>query len=197
MEVVPSLTAAAAPAESESRRRARLAAVFNIISLAVSTASLTLQYTNTLHTHLLPHYNNKEILEQLHILSLPYVHASSSLPQVAALLNELPHASPQPRAYLLLSENEQRFERLIRFSLTEFLLLYSDLEACILQPYSIPEMNPAASRKRRLHPIDQFLLWLFHSDGNDPDLLGVLFSDASRSTVDRVADHITAAVNDA
>jgi hypothetical protein len=105
--------------------------------------------------------------------------------------------SPPPSAFLLLSRNHKRFERLTRFSVAEFITLYLELEPYIRRPYAIYSQTAQSHRKRRLHPVDQLLLWLWHSDGNDADVLGILFDDISRMTADRVADHVTSAVNDA
>ena len=156
---------------------------------------LALHACEAFHFNRLPHYDAKEIIEELGVLTLPYVCTSSTQPLLDAL-RELSLSQPSPHAFTLLRNNEERFVRLTRFSVLEFLLLYHELEAHILMPYSIPGRTPSATRSRLLHPIDQFLLWLFHGDGNDPDLLGVLFGDVSRSTVDRVADHVTRAVNE-
>jgi hypothetical protein len=47
---------------------------------------------------------------------------------------------------------------------------------------------------RKLHPIDELLLWLYHVDGNKHTVLCLLF-DIDRSSVIIITDHITRVMN--
>jgi hypothetical protein len=150
-----------------------------------------------LRAPLLPHYKKRYILDQLGILTLPYVPTTSAQQEVDAIIARLASERPKPSAFLRLQRKEKRFERCTRFSRAEFIFLYSELEAYIRRPYLSNELPIRRHRRRRLHPVDQFLLWIWHSDGNDPDIIGILFDDISRVTADRTADHVTQSVNDA
>lgn len=167
------------------------------IAHTVSTAIYALHHTSILHAPLLPHYRQKWIFDQLQVLTLPYVPSTSVQQEMDRFIQQLHSSTPSPSAFLLLSRNPSRFERLTRFSVVEFLTLYLELEPYIRRPYSIYSTPSHRSYTRSLHPLDQFLLWAWYVDGNDPDVLGIVFSDISRRTSDRVADHVTQAVNDA
>jgi hypothetical protein len=167
------------------------------IATSLSAVAYALHHTKVLRAPLLPHYKQRWILEQLGVLTLPYIPTTSAQDQIDSTVLRLHAAQPPPSAFLQLSHNPSRFERLTRFSVAEFITLYKELESFILRPYSFYSEPAQVSKRRRLHPIDQLLLWLWYGDGNDPDLLGVLFNDISRRSADRVADHVTEAVNDA
>jgi DDE superfamily endonuclease len=166
------------------------------IATSLSAAVRALHHTSILRAPLLPHYRHKYILEQIGVLTLPYVPSTAAQRQIDAKIASFRIELRPPSAFLLLSGNASRFERLTRFSVVEFLILYHELEANIRRPYLIYRQPAEGERTRRLHPVDQLLLWLWHSDGSDPDVLGILFNDISRNTADRVADHITRAVID-
>jgi hypothetical protein len=166
------------------------------MSSSLSAAYTVLHHTHLLTQPLLPHYRQKYILDNIGVLTLPYIPTAQTQHQIDEFTKRLASATPPPSAFLLLCRNLERFKRLTRCSLPEFLLLYHELEVYIRRPYSIYSEPALQQRERRIHPLDQFLLWMWHSDGNDPDLLGVLFNDISRATSDRVADHITAAINE-
>jgi hypothetical protein len=152
--------------------------------------------TRLFHSPMLPHYRRKQILTAVGVNRLPHVQTASAQAEVDAAVTRLSTEHPSPVSFLELVEDPDRFRRCTRLSVSEFLSLYAELEACIRRPYSTANPYSQRIRRRRLHPIDQFLLWAWHSDGNDGDLLSLAFRTGSRMTADRMADHVTRAVND-
>lgn len=106
---------------------------------------------------------------------------------------------PPTCGYVLLSRNAQRFEAMLRVSVPEFYMLYLELEPFIMQARSVYMYDDAATegeqyRPSVLHPVDQLCVWLFRADDNDANLLGVLFNDVHRTTIDRIMDHVSGAI---
>ena len=164
---------------------------------SLAAAVFLLHHSKVLEAPLLPHYKQRWIGEQLSFLTLPYIPTVTAQHWIDTLVTQLSAERPSPSAFQLLSRNPARFERITRLSMTEFLSLYLELEAHIRQPYTCYSEPSHARSSRRLHPVDQLLLWVWHSDGNDPDLIGIIFNDVSHRTANRVADHVTEAINSA
>jgi hypothetical protein len=169
--------------------------IYYHLARSLAAATFTIHHSGILHEPLLPHYRQRWIAEQLGFLRLPYVPTIIVQSRVDTIIAQLFTAHPSPSAFLLLSRNPSRFERVTRLSLAEFLAIYHELEAHIRQPYSFYSQPAHGRSTRRLHPVDQLLLWVWYSDGLDPDVLGIIFNDIHRTTADRVADHVTEAVN--
>ena len=86
-----------------------------------------------------------------------------------------------------------------RLTVTEFLILFKEIGLNILQTRndtSDPTDLAHASRysHRALPACDELLLWFYHSDGNCDDIIAHQFHIHPRS-VARIADHVTAAIN--
>jgi hypothetical protein len=150
-----------------------------------------------LRSPILPHYRRKQMLNAIGINRLPHVQASSGQADVATRLTRFSTQRPSPDIFLELAADPVRFERCTRLSVFEFVSLYDELEAYIRRPYSNANQHSKRFRPRSIHPIEQFLLWAWHSDGNDGDLLSLTFHTGTRITADRLADHVTRAVNEA
>jgi hypothetical protein len=170
---------------------------FIFLAKTVCMHSLLPHLTDLFHSPTLPHYRRKQILTEIGVVRLPHVPASSAQQAVDGAVARLSAEQPNPATFLELLDDPDRFDRSTRLSVFEFLSLYYELEAYIRRPYSTANQHSLRMRQRRLHPIDQFLLWVWHSDGNDGDLLSLAFRTGTRMTADRVADHVTRAVNDA
>jgi len=122
------------------------------IATAVSAAANAINHTDMLRAPLLPHYKQKYILEQIGVLTLPYVPSTTAQRQIDNAVQRFSSESPPPSAFLLLSRNHKRFERLTRFSVAEFITLYLELEPYIRRPYAIYSQTAQSHRKRRPHP---------------------------------------------
>jgi hypothetical protein len=70
--------------------------------------------------------------------------------------------------------------------------LFDELEYALKLTYQ-GEVHYATDGKRKIHEIDMFLLWIVRSDSNDASLISFLFNNIHRTTVDRIADHVTRA----
>ena len=166
---------------------------------SVAAASFVLHHTGILTEPRFPLYKGHYVLELISALTRPYAPSTDEQRQIDAAVSAFAQLARPPSSFLLLCRNSSRFERLTRFSVAEFLLLYQELEADLSRPYACKRgVDEDDCRERRLHPVDQLLLWLWEEgDGNDPDTSGVAFNAVSRSTARRVADHVTRAVNNA
>jgi DDE superfamily endonuclease len=197
MSLIPTPSSSSSHSEDDDAKHDVLTAIILYMQLTLCSTMWALKSTNILRAPLLPHYKMRYIFEQMGHLTLEYVPSTSEQRQMDIYINTLHETSPPPSAFLLLCRNHVRFERMTRFSVAEFIFMYRELEPYILRPYDHYQQPVLGHRKRRIHPIDQLLLWIWHSDGNDSEMLGILFDDISRSTADRIADHVTRAVNDA
>ena len=84
-----------------------------------------------------------------------------------------------------------------RISITEFVILYQELRPYLLRPRSVKRSRSDRGRSRSLHSADELLLWAWHCDGTDADVLGFLFNGITRWTATRIADHINSCVIEA
>lgn len=151
------------------------------------------QEPSATHLH---HYDKKEILELLHLRHLPTVSYSLHEQEYSSYVQHLTQQLPPTSAFSLLCRNPQRFERVTRITIPEFYILFSEIDPYISRPYSHSEDVITLSHSRSIPNIDQLLMWIIRSEGNDADLVGILFNDIHRTTVDRIADHVTQAVLD-
>ena len=89
-----------------------------------------------------------------------------------------------------------------RLTVTEFLILYQELQPLIIRPrhadlegeYS--QEQRARFSHRKLHPADEMLLWLYHADGNRHTVLCLLL-DIDRTSITVITDHVTRCMNEA
>ena len=192
-----------APASSSQRTASndedeQAAAVSLIFVLhALSGAATALYHSNLLRSPLLPHYRRRVVLQQLELLSFPYVPTTDAQAEIDAYIDRLRTQQPTPQLFLRLLSKPKRFERMTRMSVAEFLVLYHELKPYIARSLPAVQGRGYSMRNRSLHTIEQFLLWVWHSDGANADLLGLLFSDISKTTARRIADHVNTAVLDA
>jgi hypothetical protein len=101
----------------------------------------------------------------------------------------------------LLVQSPSRFYSITRLLPLEYWTIYTELKEAIETPRNQPVSaeNTTRSRpinaKRKLHSIDELLIWILHSDGGDSDTIGVFFDGIHRTTIDRIADHVTSCIN--
>ena len=156
-----------------------------------------LYHCNLLRSPLLPHYKRRVILENLNLLRFPHVSTSESQVEVGECIDLLTAERLPPNIFLNLVRDPVRFKRMTRVSVVEFIILYRELKPYIARPLPVKRKRGFRHRTRSLHSVDQFLLWMWHSDGSNADLLGFLFNGISKWTATRIADHVTQAVLDA
>jgi len=145
------------------------------------------------------HHQLRSDLDNIGLINLDHLPISYVNKYLQPGYDDFISSLPPTCGYLALSFNPSRFERMLRISVPEFYLLYQELEEFIMQPRSIYhecDGDSKSDRKRttKLHPVDQFCVWLFRADDTDVDLLGVLFRDVHRTTIDRVMDHVSSAI---
>jgi uncharacterized protein YdcH (DUF465 family) len=152
-----------------------------------------LDYTEQCLHHQL--HSDLDELGLTNVSHLPMSYLDTHLqPQYDTFIASLPTTC----GYRLLSRNAKRFEAMLRVSVPEFFILYGELEPFIMQSRSTYtddiQGDEEHYRPSSLHPVDQLCVWLFRADDTDADLLGVLFNDVHRTTIDRVMDHVSHAI---
>jgi hypothetical protein len=155
--------------------------------------------------HLPAHYQRRRLMDDLGFVNLAHIDepfssltsASSSMSFVDDDLDDIPDTTVYAR---LARRPSSEFYEHTRLTSTEFLILYQELRPFIIKPRAADlaseynEEHYATHVHRKLHPIDELLLWLYHIDGNKHTVLCLLF-DLNRSSVVIITDHITRAVN--
>lgn len=197
MSLIPAPSSAAHHAAWDDADVIALANGFLLITQSLAAAMVAMHHTGLLRSPLLPHYTRRLVMEKLNLLRLPHIPTSDSLTEYEDYLTHLATHQPPPNILLRLVQQPARFERTTRLSVAEFVILYKELKPFILRPLQGKRKRGDRTRTRSLHPADQFLLWVWHSDGGDADVLGFLFNGISRWTATRIADHVTTAVLDA
>jgi len=129
--------------------------------------------------------------------STPSVPTSHLLTDSEEYLTRLASHQPPPSILLRLVQTPRRFKDMTRLSVPEFIALYKELKPYILRSLPVERKRCHRHYPRSLHSADEFLLWVWHSDGTDADVLGFFFNGISRWTATRIADHVTTAVLDA
>ena len=170
---------------------------FLLISQSLAAAVTAMYHSHMLRSPLLPHYKRRLILQKLNILQLPHIPTADSCSESEEYLNRLATQHPPPNVLLRLIQQPDRFERMTRLSVVEFIILYKELKPFIIRSLSIKLEGTYHTRARSLHSADELLLWMWHCDGTKADVLGFLFNGISRWTATRIADHVTTAVLDA
>ena len=188
-------THSSAPSDLAEEATAVVLLTSHSIAHSVAAIVFALHHSQTLLQPILPHYQLRDILHQTGILHCPRISSDGRQHEIDRVVHRVCQEEPSPAVFQRLVDKPHRFYRLTRLSLLEFIILYLELEKGIRAPYTTTDSSDGTSRRRRLHPIDQFLLWLWHGDGNDVDVLALLFDDISRSTANRIADHVTNVVN--
>ena len=148
---------------------------------------------STTHLH---HYDKKDILELLHIRHLPPIFYYSHQQEYSLYVERIKQQLPPTSAFVLCCRNPARFQRMFRMTIPEFYILFSELDPYICRVHPQSEQRSSTYRSRTIASVDQLLLWLLRSDGNDVNLVGLLFNDIHRKTVDIIADHVTQAILD-
>ena len=182
---------------------------------AVAGGNLTAAYSiiSSLHQRtsawqqLPAHHQRRRMMDDLGLLKLaridaPFASLTSSTGDVAFIEDSL-DSIPDTTVYARLARLPAAdFYAHTRLTSTEFLALYQELRPFILKPRNAnfdaeySDDHYARFVHRKLHPIDELLLWLYHVDGNKHTVLSLLF-DIDRSTVTIITDHITRLVNEA
>jgi hypothetical protein len=175
-----------------------------VTALGVITS---LQARTTAWQQLPAHHQRRLAMEQLGLVKLPHIDvpfatlaaASSSLPFIEDDLDSIPDSTVYA---LLCRRSSSDFYEHTRLTCTEFLILYQELRPFIVKPRDAdmdadcPETHRVRYSHRKLHPVDELLLWLYHADGNKHTVLCLLF-DIDRTSITVITDHVTRAMNEA
>lgn len=89
---------------------------------------------------------------------------------------------PKDSVVYMLSRSPSRFYKHTRLLPNEFYQIYKELESAILNPRGFDQLQASfkQGRPRKLHPADELLLWMIHSDGNNVAVISFLFDEISR-----------------
>ena len=183
-------------------------------SAAVTTGNLTAAYGIIASLHqrtsawkqLPPHHQRRRMMDDLGLLKLaridvPFSSLTSPSGDVAFVDDTLGHIPDTTLYVRLASQPAADFYEHTRLTSTEFLTLYQELHPHIIQPRHAA-FDSSYSREhyerfvhRKLHPIDELLLWLYHVDGNKHTVLSLLFN-IDRTSVGVITDHLTRVMNE-
>lgn len=153
------------------------------------------------------HHQRRRMMDDLGFVKLGRVEATfasltsspSGLAFIEDHLDEIPDTTVYAR---LCRQSSSDFYEHTRLTSTEFLILYQELHPFIVRPREIDfaaattNEHIARHSHRKLHPVDELLLWLYHADGNEHTVLCLLF-DIDRTSVTVITDHVTRALNHA
>lgn len=126
-----------------------------------------------------PHYQRRMMLDALGVMNLAHLPhmppLSPPFPIHVPLLPDLPADSVFSKR---MHDRPDEFYRLIRLTLTEFLVIYYELQHLIRTPrrllvtvLEIAHITTVDKSHRKLHPADELLLFLHASDGNHASVL--------------------------
>jgi len=152
------------------------------------------------------HHQRRRMMDDLGFLTLSRIEASfsslsssaSDLPFIDDDLDDIPDTTVYAR---LARRPAEDFYEHTRLTSTEFLILYQELRPYIIKPRDADltkeygEEHYARYVHRKLHPIDELLLWLYYVDGNKATVLSFLF-DIDRTSVFVTTDHLTRVMNE-
>jgi DDE superfamily endonuclease len=182
-----------------------------IVAAAAGNFVVAYEVVSALHqrqtawTQLPAHHQPRRMMDDLGFLSLgrvdvPFSDLASPSSGLAFVDDEL-DPIPDDTIYARLCRRPSSdFYEHTRLTCTEFLILYQELRPFIARPrdsdFSVAYAESDLSRysHRKLHPIDELLLWLYHADGNKHTVLCLLF-DIDRTSVNVITDHVTRAMN--
>jgi hypothetical protein len=153
------------------------------------------------------HHHRRMLMRELGFLHLrhidvPFDSLCSPESGVVFTANEVGVIPPTSRFAKLCRTSPTDFYAHTRLTLTEFLILFQELQPFILKPrradvqaeYSAD--HRARYSHRKLHAADELLLWLYHADGNKDTVLSSLFK-IDRTSVIIYCDHVTRCMNEA
>jgi hypothetical protein len=146
-----------------------------------------------LHPPPTDHQKNVELLNELHVRHL------NPLPNTALQGGEGSSSSSSSQIVSSIETVQQLFDNPSEFfeitllSVTEFFLLHSHLKAAILSSRSHRQSSSSHSHSRdtKLNSVEQLLLWLLHISDSNVKSLTLIFGHLHRTTVYRIADHVT------
>jgi hypothetical protein len=167
----------------------------------------SLHQRTTAWQQLPPHHQRRKVMDDLGLLKLGHIDASfstlTSPPSGLAFVDEELDDIPDTTMYArLCRRSQQDFYEHTRLTSTEFLILYQELLPYIIRPRdsvfvsSVDVDHLTRFSHRKLHPIDEFLIWLYYADGKRHTVLSLLF-DVDRTTIVIITDHVTRAMNHA
>ena len=183
-------------------------------SAAVSAGNLAVAYSiiASLHQrcsawqHLPAHHQRRRMMDDLGLLNLAHIDvpftALTSPKQGLAFVEDSLNDIPDITLYARLARRPaEDFYEHTRLTSTEFLTLYQELYPFIIKPrhadlaVDYGQEHYERYVHRKLHAIDELLLWLYHVDGNKHTVLSLLF-DIDRTSVGIIADHLTRLMNE-
>ena len=142
-----------------------------------------------------PHQQKRVLFESLGLLNLKKITEAPNvqLPEQLTIPND-------SECHYLMS-HEDDFLRATRLTVSEFIILFNEIGMHIIQSRSTETTDDESALEharrhvhRELPPCDELLLWFYHSDGNDNNVIAQLFRISWRS-VSRISDHITHVIN--
>ena len=170
--------------------------------------SMQLLHDRTTAWQRLPaHHQRRLLMHELGLLTLsrveaPFVSLTSPASGPAFVSDKLDIIPDSTLFARLLRLPPSDFYEHTRLTVTEFLILYQELQPLIIRPrhadlegeYS--QEQRARFSHRKLHPADELLLWLYHADGNRHTVLCLLL-DIDRTSITVITDHVTRCMNEA
>lgn len=186
---------------------AQAAAAIGTGDLEVAYGIITSLRERTSAWQLLPaHHQRRRMMDDLGLLSLAHIDvdftsltsSNGGISFVDDALGDIPNTTLY---YRLAHRPSEDFYEHTRLTSTEFLVMYQELRSHIIRPRHsefAAEYTDEHYRRyvhRRLHPIDELLLWLYHVDGNKHTVLSLLF-DIDRTSVGIITDHLTRVMNE-
>jgi hypothetical protein len=171
----------------------------------VETVLLIIIYYQRLSSYFsLPaHYQRRVLLDALGVLNLPHLPHTppSPSPEFPLHVHPIPDLPDDSELHLAMRDRPDEFYRLVRMTLTEFLVIYYELEQSIRAPrnalafgISVDDLHINHMSHRTLHPADELLLFLLASDGASPPVLARMF-EVDRTSAGNIIDHVTSAIN--
>lgn len=146
-------------------------------------------------TSLLGHYRRRAFLHRLGVLHLAEMEIIIEQKQSSAIPPPLPLGVNPQSCFANLWNRPDRFYKHTRVTESEFLILLHELESPIIRGHAT-SINNINRVHQSLSAAEQLLLWIYHSDGNDDDIIALLFGNIDRRSVSRVADLITEVINE-
>ena len=156
--------------------------------------------------HLPAHHQRRRMMDDLGLLNLARIDAPfstlTSTDENVAFIDDSLDDIPATTVYVRLAARPaEDFYEHTRLTSTEFLILYQELRPYIVKPRhanfaaEYTAEHYARYVHRKLHAIDELLLWLYHVDGNKHTVLSLLF-DIDRTSVVIITDHLTRVMNE-
>jgi len=175
-----------------------LAASANESPSSISSFNQAILVSNSLFADpvkwLSKHYRKRSFLQRLGVLHLAECELVLEQKQSSAIPLPLPHLVSPQSCFASLWNRPDRFYKHTRMTQSEFLSILHELESTIVMGHAT-STNSIPNVHQSLSAAEQLLLWVYYSDGNDDDIIALLFGNIDRRSVSRIADLITEVIN--